>query len=149
VTPRRSVARSERGQSTVELALVLPALLLLLIGILDVALAVNADITITNASREAASFAIAHPTAAPADIASAASARIGPLHSVTVAASYHDGTTFVDWPANGVPSNSAAPRQIPVRVDVTYPWSASTILIGQFFGGTRTFNASSTMWLTW
>ena len=147
---RSKLARSssDLGQSTVELAIVLPVLLLLLFGIVDIALAVNADVTITNASREAATYAISHPAASLADISTAATARSGVLHNLTVSASYYNGTMFVDWPAGGLTASNP-PVQIPVRVQVTYPWSASTIVIGQFFGGTRNLNATATMWMTW
>ena len=142
--------RGSRGQSTVELAIVLPILLMLLIGIVDISLSLNAYLTVTNASREAATYAISHPSAAPSAIASIAASRIAPLHSVTVTTSYYNGSTFVPWPIGGLPSSSPSASQVPIQVDVSYPWSASTILIGQFFGGSgRTFHGTSTMVTTW
>ena len=139
-----------RGQSLVETAIVLPLLLMLLIGIVDVGLSINAYLTVTNASREGVNYAIAHPSAAPSQIASIVEQRIAPLHSVTTAASYYNGSTFIPWPTSGIPSSSPSASQVPVRVQVSYPWSASTILIGQFFGGTsRTFYGTSTMTVTW
>jgi Flp pilus assembly protein TadG len=147
-------SREQGGQALVELAIVLPVLLLLLIGIVDVSLLLNADITITNASREAASYAVLHPAAAPSAIASAATSRVAPLlpANVTVTAKYYNSATatFVAWPISGIPSSSPSPTEIPVQVEVSYPWSASTILIGALFGtGTRTVSGRSTMVATW
>jgi hypothetical protein len=52
--------RSERGQSLVEFALILPVLVLMLIGTLDFGRVVLANDTISNAAREAARYAIVH-----------------------------------------------------------------------------------------
>lgn len=51
----------ERGQSLVEMALVLPLLLLLLVGIIDFGRAFNNYIIITNAAREGARYASHFP----------------------------------------------------------------------------------------
>jgi Flp pilus assembly protein TadG len=149
----RRFLRHDIGQSAVELALVLPILLTLLIGIVDVALLLNADATVTNASREATTYAITHPTGAPSAITSAATSRSAPLlpAEMSVASTYYDSAsaTFVPWPAGGLPSHNPV-AQVPVSVEVSYPWKASTILIGQFFGGTtRSVTARSTMVVTW
>lgn len=142
--------RTERGQSTVEMALMLPVLLLLLIGTVDVGIAVNAYVTVTSAAREATQYAIAHPTAAPSAIVWAATSRSAPLRidDLTVSATYHNGSTFVPWPTAGLPSGSPSATKVPVRVEVTYPWSASTILIGEFVRDV-TFRGTSTMVVAW
>jgi hypothetical protein len=57
---RRIHPRAERGQSLVELAMILPVLVLLLMGIFDLGRVVWANDTITNAAREAARWAIVH-----------------------------------------------------------------------------------------
>ena len=147
-------AGSDSGQALVEMAIALPVLLLLLIGVVDIALSFNAYITVTNASREGTTYAISHPTAAPSAIASAVTSRVAPLlpANVSVSASYYDSAsaTFVAWPAGGLASSSPSATSVPVHVEVSYPWSASTILIGQVFGGTsRTFRGASTMAVTW
>ena len=49
--------RSERGQSLVEFALVLPIFLVLVLGIIDFGLGLKSWITITNAAREGARYA--------------------------------------------------------------------------------------------
>ena len=143
---------SDAGQALVEMAIALPVLLLLLIGVIDISLSVNAYITVTNASREGATYMVSHPSAAPSAVASAVTDRIAPLlpSNVTVTASYYNGATFTPWPAGGLASSSPSATSVPVRVDVSYPWSATTILIGQFFGGTsRTFHGTSTMVVVW
>ena len=63
----RAVAGKEpepgtRGQALVEFAVVLPLLLLLLLGLLDVGRAVAADVALTDAAREGAHYSILHDT---------------------------------------------------------------------------------------
>lgn len=146
---RRSFG-TERGQSTVEMALMLPVLLLLLIGTVDVGIAVNAYVTVTNAAREATQYAVSHPTAAPSAIVSAATSRSAPLRidDMNVAVTYYDGSAFQTWPQTGLASGSPSATKWPVRVEVTYPWSASTILIGDLVRDV-TFRGSSTMVVAW
>lgn len=58
----------ERGQSIVEMAFVLPILLLLLVFIVDVARAFDAQIVLANAAREGARFATLEPSPTQAEI---------------------------------------------------------------------------------
>ena len=133
-----------------EFALVVPILLLLTVGLLDVARALNASIVVGSASREAAHYAIMNPNKSPADIETAARARAAPLDptSITVVSRYYDNATatFVEWPETGIPPNTPR-RGVLVRIDVTYPWSAVTFFAGSLLSstGTRTLTASSTM----
>jgi Flp pilus assembly protein TadG len=129
--------RRDEGVSTVEFALVAPLLLLLLVGIIDVARGINAYVTVANASREGARYAMLSPSSPPSEIESAVRARVVPLDPslVTVRAYYYDGTTFRDWPSTGVPASSPPPNSISIRVAVSYPWSAVSFVIAQFFGG--------------
>lgn len=142
--------RAPGGATTVELALALPMVLLLLIGIVELAVALNAYVTVSNASREGAQYAILHPTATPAEITDAVVGRSAPLHPdwLTVNAYYWDGSAFQPWPSTGVPASSPTAQLIPVRVEVSYAWSAATFVVGTFIGGgsrTMTFASSSTM----
>lgn len=57
---RRFMSRSARGQSLVEFALVLPILILMLVGTLDLGRVVLANDTVSTAAREAARYAIVH-----------------------------------------------------------------------------------------
>lgn len=49
--------RTERAQSLLEFALALPALLILFLGLIELALALRAQLVLTNANREAARYA--------------------------------------------------------------------------------------------
>ncbi|MBN1288949.1 MAG: pilus assembly protein [Actinobacteria bacterium] len=51
---RKTGTRGSRGQSTVEFALVLPAVVLVLIAIIQVAISLNCYLAISNASRQGA-----------------------------------------------------------------------------------------------
>lgn len=59
---RRRLRRHERGQSIVELALVLPVLLVLALGAADLARLFSVEVGIANAAREGASYSSHHPT---------------------------------------------------------------------------------------
>jgi Flp pilus assembly protein TadG len=52
---------SQSGQELVEFALVLPLLLLVVFGVLDLGRVFHSAITITNAAREGARYAMLHP----------------------------------------------------------------------------------------
>ncbi|MBU0491673.1 MAG: pilus assembly protein [Chloroflexi bacterium] len=58
---RKWIRRTD-GQSYLETALLLPFLLLLIMGVLDLGRAFNAQIIVTNAAREGARFGMAHST---------------------------------------------------------------------------------------
>ncbi|MBN1937842.1 MAG: pilus assembly protein [Anaerolineae bacterium] len=53
----RRFKKRERGQSLVELALILPVLILLFLGLIELGLALRAYLVVVNANREAARFA--------------------------------------------------------------------------------------------
>lgn len=57
----RRISKSKKGQSLVELALVLPILLLLLLGFLDLGRAYYYEVAITNAAREGARYGALFP----------------------------------------------------------------------------------------
>lgn len=141
----RGRLRDDEGIALVEFALVMPIVILLLVGIVDMARAANAYATLSSAAREGSHYAALHPTAAPAAIQDIVRARVQPLDagSLTVEAAYHDGSSFVDWPSGGIPASSPLPSSVPARVRVTYPWQAVTALIGRSFAG-ASFSASST-----
>ncbi len=54
--------RKERGQSLVEVAITLPILILLVMGILDLGRAYYASITLADAAAEGAAYAALHPS---------------------------------------------------------------------------------------
>ncbi len=127
----------------VEFALIVPVLLLLVIVILDLGRAVNAYVTVSNASREGARYASVHPDASPSAIVAQVKSRSVPLDGsqLTVTPTYYNGSSFQNWPP---PATSPKPTTVPIRVQTTYSWSSVTFLLGQFMGS-RTFTTSSTM----
>ena len=74
--PGGAVGAGERGQSTVELALALPLVALVMLLVVQVGLVVRDDVLVTHSAREAVRVAaVTRDAAAPA----AAAARAGPL----------------------------------------------------------------------
>lgn len=154
----RQLIRGERGTAIVEFALIVPLLILLTVGFLDVARAMNAVVVLGSASEEGAHYAILNPGATippgesvPPAIASAARARTAPLaaNSIAVTAEYYDnaGATFRPWPTAGIPTGSPVPAGVVVRVSVSYPWSAVSAIAGNLLSstGSNTLTASSLM----
>ena len=87
------------GQSMVELALVLPLLVLLVLGVFDFSRAIQANNIITNMSREGANLA-ARSTIAPQDIMNSLASTAQPLSMDTNGTMYLTQVTGV----NGVPT---------------------------------------------
>lgn len=56
------ISRKEKGQGLVELAIILPLLLIILLGTIDFGRVFYAYVTITNASREGARYGSLYPT---------------------------------------------------------------------------------------
>ncbi len=115
----------ERGQSIVELGLLLPLLLLILLGTLDLARVYFAYVSLQNASREGARFAADHPTADTAAIAAKVNQELANTGitgvSVSVACSnYSDGSAK---------SCSSALMGDRVKVSVSYPFLFITTYI--------------------
>lgn len=108
--PASSRKAQDRGSVAVEFALVLPALLLILFGIIDFGRALNAQISLTGAAREGARLvALGYPNAAvQARVVAAAPSLSGV--TVTVAAS---------CPPGAGPTANA-------QVDVSYSFSFIT-----------------------
>ena len=62
----RRTRRTQSGQEMVEFAILLPLLLLFVFGVLDLGRVFHAAITITNAAREGARYAMKYPDDLPA-----------------------------------------------------------------------------------
>ena len=71
-------ARREGGQATVEVALLLPLLALLLLAVVQVGLVVRDQVLVTHAAREAARAAAVDPQVAVAREGAVAAARLDP-----------------------------------------------------------------------
>ena len=67
--PRPCARTNEPGQEAVEFALLLPVLVLIVFGVLDLGRAFHAAITITNAARVGARYGMVYPSDEPGIIA--------------------------------------------------------------------------------
>lgn len=119
-----------RGQSLVELALVLPLLLMILVGVLDLGRAYYAYMGVINAAREGARFAATAPprnTSTQQAIVTRADAEATNITLASVVAS--------------CPSNAACLQGDPVQVTVTTNFQLITAYI--LGGGTIPLRASA------
>ena len=123
--PRRS-ARAARGQSLVEFALVLPVLLLLTLAVADGARVFAAQVTLTNASREAALYAARNSDATQGQVAARASVEASDLVAANLTV--------------GAPVRTVGY----VSVSLTYPIDLMTPLIGAIWGNPLTLTATTT-----
>ena len=125
-TPRRRASRvPDAGQSTVELALLLPVVVVLLLLVLQVGLLARDVLLVTHASREAARAAAVEPTSAAARHAAQASSGL-------------DGDRL------GVELTGGRGRGERIRVTVTYRARTAVPLVGALVGD-RTIRAAATM----
>ncbi|MHB8185055.1 MAG: TadE/TadG family type IV pilus assembly protein [Dermatophilaceae bacterium] len=118
----------DRGAAAVEMALVLPLLLFLLMGMIDFGRAYNAQIQLSAAAREGARLASLNATADPNDANygnAAITARVGQaaggLSGVTATPTY--------CPVPAATSDSAK-----VVVSVSFTWITGISAMSKFFG---------------
>ena len=138
---RRRGAGSDRGAAAVEFALLLPLLLLIVFGIVDLGRAINAQITLTQAAREGARVLalpggqVLEPDGQLAyqDRADAAAIGLSPPPTVTDGP---DSKGFTGCPAGQVGDDAV--------VQVTYNFTFITP-IGSLFGPTKTLTAEGVM----
>jgi Flp pilus assembly protein TadG len=130
----------DRGAAAVEFALLLPVVLLLLFGIVDFGLALNAQITITQAAREGARLqalgVAVVPTATVVARTQAAATGLLPVPTVNT------GTVC--------PVGAAASVDAVVTVTYTYTYLTPVAAIGKMFGSnsitpTKTLTATGRM----
>jgi Flp pilus assembly protein TadG len=74
---RAPIRKTRRGQSLVEFALILPVLLLIMFGVVDLGRAFYISVVLSNVAREGARYAALNPTATATDIRQAALAEAG------------------------------------------------------------------------
>ncbi len=151
--------REDRGVVLVEFALVVPIVLFLLVACIDFARVVNASVTIQNASREAARYA----TVNPQEIAETRAAyesrihghltdRVLPLDPGLLSISI-TSAALTDPRCAGVAPTSCQwaagqPTPTSLTVSVSYPWAATTWVIGPMLLAATTspsLSASTTM----
>jgi Flp pilus assembly protein TadG len=117
--------RCERGQATVEAALVLPLVVLLLLAVVQVGLLVRAEVLVTHAAREAARSAAVDPDPEAAARAAALATTLDP-NRLTVR----------------VQGRGGPGSRVQVEIDYTAPTDVP--LVGGLLGDI-TLHASATM----
>jgi Flp pilus assembly protein TadG len=129
--PREQQGIQERGQSIVELAAVVPILLLILLGAIDLGRAFYAYVSISNAARVGAEFAM-EPLRTQTEIRSIIKAETAPRINLS------DSDITLTTPG-WVKGND-------LTVEVRTPFTAVTPLISSFWGGgSLTMRARSTI----
>jgi Flp pilus assembly protein TadG len=120
--------RSQRGQSLVEFALILPIFVLVLAGLFDLGRAVYAYNTISNASREAVRVAIVNQTAT--DVQNEALKQ-----GVSLGLSAADvTTTYADPDGSGTLCLAPYSLGCVATISVQYTYTAATPVISQIIG---------------
>jgi hypothetical protein len=132
-----SAGPRQRGQSMVELALVLPLLLLILFGIVDLGRVFNAYIAITNASREGALCGSFYPPGELADngVLCGTYYPVGTANETLIRQRVlreAKPTVMLDPTKIQITSTGGAPGS-PVTVTVEYPFAAVSMMMGSFF----------------
>lgn len=121
-----SVRRAERGQALTEFILVLPVLLMLIMGAVDVGRLLFASVAIEEATQEGALFAAYNPTSvAPIQTRVQTSSNATEVQTATVSVAC---------------DNTPAPGVIEVTTEVDYP--LITPLVSAMLGGTVHLSAS-------
>lgn len=116
---------SERGAAAVEFALVVPVLIVMIFGMVDMGMAINAQAIVSNAAREgarAASFNGANVTATTTVVTSATKYLIGTAPTTTI-------TCQAIGTATTIACSSASPGDsVVVQVNYTYKWLTPGVL---------------------
>lgn len=115
--------KKEKGQGLVEFALILPFLLVLVVGIVEMGVILNRQITVVNAAREGARFGAygAEPDAIYAQTLLATSQMFEFTEENAVVTVIHaetnlDGTGFAEWITNTHPITATVPYVTQPRV---------------------------------
>jgi Flp pilus assembly protein TadG len=140
------IARAEEhGQSLIEVALMLPVLLLIVIGIVDIGRAFSYKLAVTNAAREAAIHAARNPAVTAADVCARARIELGapavadPCNRAPIVVTCVRGAVPCDTGLEGAPAysflyrttgNGGADVTVTVRYDVSL---LSGYLVGRIF----------------
>ncbi|WP_028269543.1 TadE/TadG family type IV pilus assembly protein [Arthrobacter sp. UNC362MFTsu5.1] len=84
--------RKERGAVAVEMAIVLPLLLLVLIGIIEFGRVLNVQVSLTQAAREGARYAAIHHSDSSLDVSAVALAAAPSLSGLPVTVTHNAGS---------------------------------------------------------
>jgi len=128
---QKRIIKKERGQSMVELALALPLIILLLMGLIDFGRAFYIVVALNDAASEGAVYAGHRPEAVAAIQERAAAASNEALVAIEV------GDVTVETPDGVFAGN-------PVVVTVEHEFEFITPLIGDMFGGSITLRGRAT-----
>lgn len=122
--------KNNRGQALVELALVLPILLLILFGIIEFGRVYNSNIIVANSAREGARVGV-----------------VGSTDSEIIAKVKETASTLntSKLTINITPSSSSRVRGASLTVTVQYPVQINTPIISSIVGSTITLSSSSVM----
>lgn len=126
---RRRLGKAERGQSVVELALTLPIVLLILLGMVDFSRMYQAYLTVQHAAREGARLAITGAT------------------DSSITQRVYDTAPTLTQSNITVQVTPAAASRISggnVTVQVTYPYSVLTPIVSNIVGKTLNLNFAIT-----
>ncbi len=123
----KKIFKSEKGQSLVEFALILPILLLLVFGIVEFGRAFNTYLIVSNASREGARYAVVG--AENGEIIDAIEAKTSTLGSVDIFISPED--------------KSARTNGEDVDIKVSYSLSLITPIVGPLISEDNSLNIES------
>ncbi len=140
---RRGLRRlhGERGQSLVELAFVLPLLLVIVCAVAEFGFMISDEITLVHAAHDGARAG----SAPGCNLDTTCETN----NATTQANQALSSTTSCGSPTASVPSISGTPQQITVKVACTYtpvtPLGGLLALIGGSFGATIPLKASTTM----
>ncbi len=125
----------KRGQSIVEVALVLPLLALLLTGLLDFGRAFFVTVALNDAAAEGAVYAASHPT----DLTGTTARARGSLEGTPLIVPDQVQVTITCAGGNCSSVSGGAA----ITVTTTYPFTFITPLIGNMFGGSLTLRAQA------
>lgn len=140
------IRTAERGQALVEFALILPVVVVLLLGVFDLARVVFASTTLSAAVREGTRYAITHGADSGAPTGPGAPSYTAPDTDTTITAVVRSHAIGVATPTvSAVWSGGDAYRGSPVTVTATSPFTP--VLSAAFLGGALrvTLSASSSL----
>lgn len=144
----RDSTRAERGASILELAFITPIMALLVMGVLDVALAYRMQIRLENAAREGSAHAVLNPNDVDCPVGMDITDRIIgeddvddlPSFAITVLAEDFGGEPVV--PVTGCGGTEAQPDER-VRVEVAATYDVLTPLVERAVGSSIRLTGSS------
>ena len=135
-SPTTRRGRTQRGAVAVEMALVLPLLLVLVFGIIDFGRAFNAQVTLTQAAREGARLAALCNSSSPSTCGTVAS-------RTTAAAPNLSGVAVTTTTTCPVGSTSATDAVVTVKWTLTFSGPLSGLIPG--FPGSQTLTGTGHM----